>query len=91
MTEEEKVRITTDTADIIRVVEKILFNPDHKSNEDVLNETVLSLYGTLVVFGIAGYDLDQLKEVVSEAVDTCGPLITDLREQLSAHVRRKAN
>lgn len=85
------VHISTGTNEILAFAESILFNPDHKSNEDVLNANLVSLYGALVVFGIAGYDKDQLKELTADAVDNSWDMISEVRENFLQAVKKKIN
>jgi len=88
---EDGIEISTDTDEILAFAESILFDPEHKKNEDILNANLVAFYGSLVIFGIAGYDKDQLKDLTSHAVDTSWDMIAEVRENFLQAVKKKVN
>jgi len=87
----ETFDISTPTEDILTFVESVLFNPDYEDNEDVLQATLVPLYGALVVFHLAGYDREQLLTLLEDSVDTAYPLMQEVRAQYMEMMKRMIN
>jgi len=88
---EDTFRVITPTDEILRYAESVIFDDKLESSDEILNKTMVGMYGTLVVLGIAGYDADQLKKTVSDAVDTAYPMIEEVRTQFQAMIKGRIN
>jgi len=83
--------LSTPTEDILKFAEMILFNDENDSAEDIMQATLVSLYGSLVVLHLAGYDKDQLVELLKDTVDTAYPMLQDVRAEYLDSMKRIIN
>lgn len=83
--------VSTPTSDILKFVEGVLFNEAYETSEDMLQGTLIPLYGVLILLHLAGYDKEKLMGLFEDSIDTAYPLMKDVKEQYEAMMNRTIN